>query len=118
MPFKIKDISEPVWPVEFPEGALPNGNVREYDPWKLQQDLFDNQEAAKSGQEVYDGIRKAFGLPSESEAAESGAFTFTRNQCLAASAALGEFIDSLPVSKKTLSRLQKLSDSSASPSRS
>jgi|SRR6185437_6567889 len=111
MAFKITSAVEPVFEVE-----LPDGSVKKYDPWKVQQDLFDNQRTSKAGQEHYDGIRKAFGFLVESDAGE--AFTPTRNQCLSLQAELTEFIDTLPVSKKVSSLAQKLNASSDSPSKS
>jgi len=117
MTFKIKDVTEPRFEVEFPDGR-----VQPYDPWKLQEELLENQANAKTGQELYDGIRKAFGVPAEAEVAwsedEKGMpisepFTFTRNLCVVLAAAVGEYLDDLPVSKKTSARI-KSKDSSAS----
>jgi hypothetical protein len=98
--FKIKDIPEPLWTVEFPDGS-----TKDFDPWLLQQSIHESE--GKIGTEFYDAIRVAFGLPAEADAASTGAFTLTRNQCLATTQALGDYIEGLPVSKKASSLSQK-----------
>lgn len=100
--FKVKDIpTSPLWTVEFPDGTQ-----KEYDPWELQQKVYDGRSASHTMAESYDAIRKAFGLPTEDEAATSPdpqPFTFTRDQCVQVTTALVEYIESLPVSKKASS---------------
>jgi hypothetical protein len=100
--FKIKDHASPGWTVEFPDGTQ-----KEYDPWDLQQKVYDGRATARTVAEGYDAIRKAFGLPTESEAVESATypkpFTFTKDQCVQATTALAEYIEGLPVTKKASS---------------
>lgn len=110
---KLKDITQPVFEIE-----LHDGNVKKYDPWKLQNALAEvHGTTVGQPDAMYDGIRKTFGFPTEAEAKESGQYTLSCHDCLEVENALGEYVDSLPVSKKILARMSSGS-SSDSPSRS
>lgn len=130
MPFKIKQITDPRFPVEFPDGK-----VVEYDPFAVQEAIekYVGRAAAADPEAgvsatVYDAVRSAFGLPlaADVEGGKAVYFdgtdpegkpgTFTRHQALEVQVELGRFIAGLDVSKKALALGQSSNASSASPS--
>ena len=100
-PIKLTEIKEPRFQIE-----LPDGTVREYDPWEMTAKLADAEKASVDIEQSFDLTRSAFGFPVAADVAAakaSGApvpFTLTRHQTVAVKAALGEFLKELDVSKK------------------
>lgn len=121
--FKIAEIKDPVFKIEFPSGTLgPEPIVKDFDPWKLSEDIEsyyrENTADPKNVPDSvsYDAIRKAIGLSTRSEydaADDPKPFLLSPQGCMELSFELGKYKEGLEISKKLLARAQNSPVSSA-----
>jgi hypothetical protein len=112
--FDVTEIKEPTWGIRLPW----NNEVKEYDPWTLQEKFVkaaeengvrddagnlikdsDGNITAKDPFATYDITRRALDLPAEAEATADNP-TLTRNQCHAVAKAFAKYMEGLADLKK------------------
>ena len=111
MAFKLSDVKEPRFEVEFLDG-----HVESYDPWEVAMRVssIDLSKDVINGEETFDLIRAAFRTPTSAErqklldADPAAKVTFlSMHQCMELQTAVVQFIEGLDVVKKAVGLSQK-----------